>query len=283
VKINPQIAQWLASSPFERWGYFPIDAVGPNDQLTAVLADTIKGYDRALCYSSWAKRFVSHPDLEAIPHGIDTAVFKPRDKAEARQHFRNLGFAGLSDDSLLIGIVATNQARKDYGLGIAACAKLLRTEMNLDLRVWIHVDTMKRYWDLVALLEDFGLLGRVVVTTNNFTDEQMSWLYSACDVTLGIGLGEGFGYPIFESLACGVPVVHGDYGGAAEHLEKRHLVRDCAWRLEGQFNCMRPVYSSEAWAAAVISVAHTPAALPDYLDWETLWPRWEKWLTGKKQ
>ena len=278
---HPEIAAWLTAPPFERWGYFPVDASGPNSKLTASLCETIKGYGRILCYSEWAASIVGntigrHP-IDSLPHGIDTSVFTPRDKGKARKHFRNIGFASLSDSSLLVGIVATNQARKDFALGLETCA-LLAENGDRDVRAWIHTDAIKRYWDLVALITDFGLLGRVLISIDNYTDEQMSWLYSACDVTLGIGLGEGFGFPIFESLACGVPVVHGNYGGAAEHLQVG-LVSAEMYRKEGQFNCVRPVFDPRCWAACGSTMVGLPTQLPDYLDWNNLWPRWSDWLT----
>lgn len=290
---HPELASWLAAAPFEKWGYFPIDASGPNGKLTAILGDTIKGYDRALCYSKWAEKIVENTigakyadrlGLDYLPHGIDTSVFKPHPKIEARNNFRQLGFSGLTDSSFLVGIVATNQARKDYGLGIETCSRLL--QQDLDVRVWIHTDTMKRYWDIVALLTDFDLLGRVVVTTTQFSDEQMAWLYSACDVTLGIGGFEGFGYPIFESLACGVHVVHGNGGGAEEHLRNDMTVEPEAFHLEGQFNCLRPVFYVDDWVGTALQEYNDngsldppePVTLPPTLDWNNLWPNWEEWL-----
>ena len=52
----PHLAQWLKAPPFERWGYLPVDASGPNGKLTALLNHAICGFDRALCYSKWARR-----------------------------------------------------------------------------------------------------------------------------------------------------------------------------------------------------------------------------------
>jgi glycosyltransferase involved in cell wall biosynthesis len=124
-------------------------------------------------------------------------------------------------------------------------------------------------------------------------DFRMAKNYSACDVTLGIGLGEGFGYPIFESLACGTPCIHGNYAGAAEHMRPEMRVNPVTYRTEGPFGWQRPVHSAADWAQQVEDVVRLMpqgsyaggrgSLLPPYLEWDNLWPRWEKWLAAGVQ
>lgn len=288
----PYLQKFLTHPPFERWAYLPMDATGPNDRLTAVLKYTIEGYDRVLAYSQWAedilRRTLTSPDdlgLTNLPHGIDTSVFKPRNRSGARHGFgerinaRNQKGKHLSvpDDSLMIGIVATNQTRKDFGLGIATVAEI-KKERNV--LMWIHTDELERHWSIPALLNDFGFKHDEAVVTCNFplTDEQMSWCLSACDVTLGIGLGEGFGYPIFESLACGTPCIHGNYGGAPEHIPEDYIVEPNMLRYEGVYNCVRPVFEPLDWRDAVIHANGECPTCPEHIDWKNLWPRWKGWF-----
>ena len=272
----PMLRRWLETVPMKKWIYGAIDAEGPNGGLSVKLANTLKGFDRVLNYSKFSSKVTGYPDF--LPHGIDTEQFIPHDKSEAKERFRQAGFSGLKQDSFLVGIVATNQARKDYALAIQTCRLLL--DRGVDVRIWIHVDELVRYWDLGALVVDYELHkgNRVVITCTNYSDEQMNGLYSACDVTLGIGAGEGFGLPIFESLASGTPVVHGDYGGAAEHMEQRMLVTPCAYRYEGPYCMKRPVFEPSQWADRVLEVAGKPAELISRLSWKCLWPKWENWL-----
>jgi len=51
---NPILRGFLQNAPFQRWGYFPIDATGPHGKLTGILKHTIEAYDRVLAYSKWA-------------------------------------------------------------------------------------------------------------------------------------------------------------------------------------------------------------------------------------
>ena len=103
-------------------------------------------------------------------------------------------------------------------------------------------------------------------------------LYSACSVTLGIG-AEGFGYPVAESLACGVPCIVGSYGGQAEFLPRSCQVDPVAFFHEGPFSSRRPVFRVEDWVAKVAGIPRV-AGLPPDIDWwgETLWPSWEEWF-----
>lgn len=298
----PELKQFLTNPPFARWGYFPMDATGVNNRLTHAVKHIMEGFDRVLAYSQWAEDILrntlsSAPLLNTLtnrPHGIDTSVFFPRPRVQARHSWGqrlNIRFVrgkksgqyfSIPDDALMVGIVGTNQPRKDWGLGMATVAELAR-ERNV--RSWVHTDLLERHWSIPSLLNDFGLSDLVCITTEKFTDQQMAWAYSACDVTLGIGTGEGFGYPIFESLACGTPCIHGNDGGAPEHMPEWMLVEGVASRLEGVFTNKRNVYHHGDWVAKIKSLPQEDrrSLLPDHLDWDNLWPRWAEWLKAGMQ
>jgi len=289
----PALQKFLKEASFQKWGYFPIDATGPNDRLTVVLKHTIEGYDRVLAYSKWAEEILRRTlwkkplleTLDSLPHGIDTTVFHPYDKAESRANFgerigmRNQSGKWLSipEEFYTVGIVATNQARKDFGIAFQVLAEVMKQKEGKIL-AWIHTDRLENTWGLPALIHDFGTKNHAL-TMAALSDEKMAQCYSACDITLGIGLGEGFGYPIFESLACGVPCFHGDYAGAAEHMIDALKVEPSCFHLETPYNCYRPIFTRHAWTQAINAwPAATKIELPESLDWNTLWPRWAEWF-----
>jgi glycosyltransferase involved in cell wall biosynthesis len=279
---DQRLRKFLEERRFLKWAYLPIDAAGPNDKLSYAIRLALEGFDRLLAYSAWAKgvveRTVGVPSTDCpgivkcdwLPHGIDTSTFKPRDKKQARARFPGK----VGDGELLVGIVATNQRRKDWGLGIQAVAELARVRK---VRLWINTDALVREWDIEALLYDFGLVDRSVASFGGLEDEEMAWRYSACDVTLAIGLGEGFGYSAAESLACGVPVVAPDYGGG-EFVPSDMLIKPCAYRHEGIFGAIRPVMLPQDYVSRALEVIGESASLPSNLDWDNLWPRWKSWL-----
>ena len=164
---NPGLRQWVEKAKMKKWAYHAIDAEGPYGKAPQKIAQTMKGFDRVIDYSAFSSKITGNPTH--LPHGIDTTVFYPRPHKEARELFAQRGFAGLKKDSLLVGIVATNQARKNWQLGIETARILL--DRGHDLRLWIHTDVIDRYWSLGNLIVDYGLVGRAAITITRFTDE----------------------------------------------------------------------------------------------------------------
>jgi len=289
---DPAVQKFLKRAPFKRWGYFPIDSTGPRNKLSTVLQACLHGYDRVLAYTKWAERIVLNSlgisacedrQLWNLPHGIDSKVFYPRGR-KFRQIFGQLAQLprpiSYAEDDFVVGIVATNQPRKDFGLGLAVCAELEK-KYKQKFKIWIHTDKIDRWWSIPYLMSDFGLFGENVISGGLLDDDNMAKLYSCCDVTLGIGAGEGYGYPCFESLACGVPCVHGNYGGAPEYMPPELLVEPKAYRMEGCYASVRPVFDVQEWVWAVekaVDLSPDKIFLHRDLRWENLWPRWESWF-----
>src|SRR5207244_869527 len=141
--------------------------------------------------------------------------FQPRDRKLARQLF------DIQEGQVALGCIMTNQPRKDWGVLLGAVAEIRRDRPTMKLRVLCRTDDLFLHWNIPALIDDYGLTdGTVEVALGQLPDEELSWWYSACDLTVLPSLGEGFGYPIVESLACGVPCVHVNYGGGAELVKR---------------------------------------------------------------
>lgn len=327
-ETNPQLSAWWsglrAAGMVKLWSYVPVDSTGPGDRLTELSKATLLGMDRVLVYTPWAEQLVRRTigqeqaelrGLTWLPHGIQTKTFKPSLQRflEGRNDGRTAGEvaeeAGGAQDNdinsgldtgdftgrcrmrdkqaaLRIGVVATNQQRKDWGLMAYVCRAVLK--IHPEARFWWHSDLLLRYWSFEALLTDFGLRDHVELTIGNLSDRQMAAQYQACTLTLQPGLGEGFGYGIFESLACNVPVIHGGYGGGASIMEtcglSDYLVEPVAYRWEGQYNCLRPVYEPADWydkVEEVLACRTTPlhySAMTNHLSWDNLAGRWRGWM-----
>jgi glycosyltransferase involved in cell wall biosynthesis len=296
-----EMRKWLLSRPFQKWIYAPMDAAGPKDMLCTANAECLYGFDRIIAYSEWAKKIIQNTfseqdcrqrDLVAIPHGIHSTIFHPHQGMNRRAVFRaDFGQELVFEENeKLIGIVATNQMRKDYGLAMEALEQVAK---DVPIRIFIQIDTNERHWAIMKLLQDYNLMHRAIINNGIVSDETMAKLYSACDLTLGIG-PEGFGFPIFESLACGTPVIAGNYGGHAEHMDEDSLIEPGMFRVEGIFNSVRPVYDPKKWAWKIKkSLTRSEdknrftlrkTLLPPRLDWKNLWSaEWEPWFRKQHQ
>lgn len=277
----PEEDAFLRDAPFKRWGYFPIDSSGPRDRITRSCAATIAGFDRILAYTAWGaqviERSIGKP-VEWIPHGYDADKFQPRDRTAGR-------FAlNVDEHDTLIGCNMTNQARKDWGTAFATIAGLRAKLRNV--KFWVHTDLLDRYWSIEALAEDFEVADCVSLTyAGSKTDKEMSYLYSACDLTI-LPAAEGFGFPLVESMACGVPVLHGNYGGGVELIPRGHwLVPPRCYRLDTPFNALRPCFEPGDWVDATLKVLDEKPEVEEcttaveHLKWSALWPSvWKKYF-----
>lgn len=275
--------------PWDLWGYFPIDAHAAGGRLSGPSGSAVAQYNRVLGYGRWGAtvlRSVRSEPVAFLPHGISPEVWNTAVDIEGRLGYR------YKPDRLLIGTVASNQARKDWGVVAQTLAEL--KARGHAVYGWWHTDRLVGpAWSLVQLVEDCGLARQVTITTeqDRLRDADLAGLYQACTVTLAPGLGEGFGYPIVESLASGTPVIHSTYGGGAELVPRPEwTIPVRAWRLESPHALQRPVYLAEDFANAIERAVEWragvgPAVCREYcqgavahLAWPALWGRWRSWF-----
>lgn len=281
-EFDPPNARW--------WGYFAVDAQNVNGGISGPAAEAIRRYDRVLAYGRYGAGVLRsvRDDVPHLPHGIDDHIFRPR--SGEQDAWETLGQLAptVHPSSILIGCVATNQPRKDLGLVCGAMRELRRR--NPDYKLWLHTDqAVTKAWSIPQLLSDFGLQQHTVVTYE-MSDAELAAIYSYCAATIAPGLGEGFGYPIVESLACGTPVIHGTYGGGTELIPcPDWLIPTAGMRLEGAYALQRPLYLSTDVANAVEKavdwrqrdrqvVEQYCVGSIEHLRWERLWSCWKQWI-----
>jgi glycosyltransferase involved in cell wall biosynthesis len=280
---NEPLKALLTSGLVKRWIYAPIDAEGPNG-LPLEITTILDGFDRRLFYTAWAADLYDRATerqqvSEHLPHGIQDHVFHPRDRKLARDSFMpqiaRLPQGPIPDDVMLVGCVATSTPRKNWPLAFETVAKLVERGVNAIL--WAHTDSFYKCYDFHNLTQSFGLNHRVIPTKHYLSSDKLAWAYSACDVTL-MPSSEGYGYPIYESLACGVPCLHHNYAGGAEWLPDEMKIEPSGWYYEGLYCHRRPIGDANTWATRVINLVGNDSQvslLPDELKWDNLWPRWE--------
>jgi len=200
--------------------WFPID----TEPISAQVADSVKLAYKRIVFSNHAKRMMDQAGLDYyyVPHGIETDIMKPKDKAESRK------WLGVPEDAFVVGMVAANKgnpSRKAFCEQIAGFRML--KSVHKDAVLYLHTyDGAGNQRDAVNLRQYInGLeleIGKDVYICNqhqyhlSYSEEYMSHAFSAMDVLMNVSLGEGFGIPIIEAQACGTPVIVGDWTSMGE-------------------------------------------------------------------
>jgi glycosyltransferase involved in cell wall biosynthesis len=119
---------------------------------------------------------IGQGNIIVLPNGVDTQLFRPLDKNEARVHL------GLDRGSKIILFVADPLRReKNYNLAVRAFNILNRSEA-------------------------------VLLPVFNVPHDNMPYYYNAADVLLITSLWEGSVNSVKEAMACNLPVVSTDVG-----------------------------------------------------------------------
>lgn len=222
---------WVAWTPVDHEGVPP-----------AVL-EALQKVDRTVAMSKHGQRALISDGIDAhyIPHGVNTEVYCPGDQAEARKR------VGFDSDIFLVGMIAANNyypSRKGIPQAMAAFRDF--AAIHSDARLYLHMvdDESKDGVGLYRLAENLDIKDKIIVCDQMFyqfgySPRHMVDLYRSFDVLLNPSLGEGFGIPILESLACGTPVIATRCTSMTELGTARYLVPgDLWWTNQKQWQCI---------------------------------------------
>lgn len=164
-------------------------------------------------------------DIKYAYHGIDHDVFKVQDNRDQTRQTLNW------TDKFVITCVAANVRRKQWPRLIEAVSLLKHQYKQKDIILYAHTVPFDNYWlegwHLPTVTNAFGVYDEVVFNPNlvkhNDSVPEVSSdnptlvdLYNASDLFVLPSQVEGFGLPIAEAMACGVPVVVTRYGAGWE-------------------------------------------------------------------
>jgi glycosyltransferase involved in cell wall biosynthesis len=156
-----------------------------------------------------------------VYHGVDTNVWKPLDYIERKKIRAQLGW----EDKYVIAYVARNVMRKAQDRLIKAIQIL--HDISNDYLLYLHCRAFDGYelggWNLAWLAHTCGVSDAVQFSdtgTAVSNEQQISLVKKlACaDLYVHTAKVEGFGLPIIEAMAVGLPVVVTADGGNIEEV-----------------------------------------------------------------
>lgn len=192
----------------------------PNDLSSKVFEKKSKLYSlqnkiHFVAPSHWLSNIAAKSTLgknftvNVIPNGIDTSLFKPMDKKEAKNKF------GLDPQKFTILFASANLSNPYKGY--------------------------KQFNELLSLIKNKGLDVQILVigeNKNNISFEQgldihfaglvgyadMKDCYNAADLYVSVSLEENLPTTLIESALCGTPVAAFNVGGTQEILASQEMI-----------------------------------------------------------
>lgn len=289
-------------SPFRRlyhWALMPtVDAAPQHESWIS----TYMSADAVFAYSDWGlevlrKQTNGRMKLKcSAPPGADLEVFKPHEDKKA--HRRSMG---LDEDCLIVGTVMRNQRRKLYPDLIQAFRQLLEIPGTEKVYLYLHTAWPDLGWDIPLLIKEAGIghkclfsyfcnphdggcgasfpyffadcktacrrCGKPVAALPGsqfgVSREALNDVLNLFDVYVQYANSEGFGMPMVEAAAAGVPVMAVDYSAMSDVVRKLGGIPIHVQRLyrEPETHCWRALPDNTVFVMWLLGLLQKPEAV----------------------
>jgi glycosyltransferase involved in cell wall biosynthesis len=203
----------------ERCGQCPVLGSGREDDLSRQVWQrkekawrgldlTVVAPSRWLAACAGTSSLFRGARIEVIPNGLDTSVFKPVDKHDARNQL------GLPERKKLIlfgGVGITRDPNKGFRYLMPALRSVAAMGFRDDAELIIFGASKP------AGALDFGMKANYLGRLRE--DAGLALLYSAADVFVAPSVQENLPYTVMESMACGTPCVAFHQGGMSDLID----------------------------------------------------------------
>ena len=159
--------------------------------------------------------------VRMIYHGVDTSIFKPLPKSDMEIFKQEIGYK----NKFVFLSVATNTGaiQKNWAGVFYAYKIFLAQNPEAKKDTLLHCQTNMKNpagLDLELLAKKFGIEKNVyyidVTLNTGFPPEEMAKLYNISDCSVLSGMGESFGLPMLEGMACGLPQIYPNHSTGPE-------------------------------------------------------------------
>lgn len=203
-----------------------------------------EGADEIWVPSSYGKRMfvdagIAPEHVAVVPNGIDPERFSPEREIAPYPIASRKGFRFL----YLGGVLP----RKGVDVLLAAYRRAFRRDD--DVTLVLKIFGTRSFYPLPDGGASFAAFAadpqapELVLIDEDVSDEEVVRLYRSCDALAFPYRGEGFGLPMLEAMACGLPVI-ATAGGAADDF----LDGDVAYRVPAERRALRGEYRGELLA-----------------------------------
>ena len=192
--------------------------------LKAIIKRSIHRADHIITVSEFSKqeiiRFYEVPQdkISVVPNGVDFKKFYPeKDKQKIENIKRKYNIFG--EYFLYLG---TLEPRKNLVRLIEAYAKARKENQNFPCLVlaggkgWMYTEIFQK-------VEELNLKNNIVFT-GYIEDNDVPTLMSGAIAFCFLSLYEGFGMPVIEAMACGLPIISSDLSFNHDVLDVTNLI-----------------------------------------------------------
>jgi glycosyltransferase involved in cell wall biosynthesis len=156
------------------------------------------------------KLHLAEGKIRTLYNGVDTEEFRPL-SADHRETCRQI--LGLPRDALVVAMVARLVSQKNHAFVIENARDLLR---DFPQMFFVFAGSGPLETELKNMAVRYGVIDHILFLGAR---DDVPQLLACSDMSILPSSREGFSNTILESLACGLPVVASDVGGAREVIE----------------------------------------------------------------
>lgn len=231
MDYNKQIVEYNKMFPDNKTQfvlYTPIDA----ENIKRDFIDQVTEFDHIVTYTEFGKEQLliggMSKKIHVIPHGVDLTKFRRMDKQSVKKAMK------MGANDFIVLNVSRNQPRKRLDMFFFIFAEWVkRYNLPENVRTYYHGALQDYGIDILQWCEYLGIKNRLAISrpdltpTNGLTDEQMNMVYNSADVFFTTSAAEGWGLPVAEAMAVGVPCVLPAHSALKEWPEGNALYADC--------------------------------------------------------
>jgi glycosyltransferase involved in cell wall biosynthesis len=195
--------------------YVPID----HQPVPPVVLNKMRHAYRIITYSEFGQNELWKAGFNStlIPHGVDTAVFRPLPALEMRKKY------GVPVEPYIFGMISDNKdnpPRKQFQRIMDAFAEFKKK--HNEAAMYFHaIENQQGGFPILEYAKKIGIEQAIFFTPPYFlaiktNHETVAEVMNMFDALVCTSAGEGFGMPITEIQACGRPAIVTDWTSMGE-------------------------------------------------------------------